>query len=89
MLPPLVQYYANKHIFTTDRHKKVKKINKGKFTLLANEYWVVEIPMSCEQNLGTYKRYKYNEHKLHRNTHMFFKLCYLMKSAWQRGMPML
>ena len=57
MMPPLLQCYANKHIFTCDRHKKVKKNKKGKFTLLANKYCVVEISMTSEQHVGTYKHY--------------------------------
>ena len=57
MLPLLIQCYANKQIFTCDGHKKVKKNKQGKFTLLANKYWVVEISMSSEQHVGTYKHY--------------------------------
>ena len=34
--------------------QKLKKLRKGNFTLLANKYWVLEILMSSEQNVGTY-----------------------------------
>ena len=78
----------NKYLHVMDT-KKFKKINKGVFTLLANKYWVVEIYMSSEQHVGTYKHYNImntNYTEIHTR---FLMILFGAISLANVGMPML
>ena len=89
MLPLLLQCYANKQIFTCDGHKKFKKNKQFKFTLLANKYWVVEISMSSEQHVGTYKHYNIMNTNYKKYTLVFLMILFGAICLANMGMPML